>query len=144
MSRKTLTVRRAADRKVMADALVRLAQAYGAQVEREIDLPREIMLYVVGEQGLSVRISLDGDDPLPDQHHLGWYIAYGSDAQFDAATFGGSVNPFHTRKAHVEADGFEDLCAKVTRGLKLAASGEAFLAPASTEQPETSDAQLCA
>ncbi len=141
MQKRELSVRRKADRAVMARKLEELARACGARVEREIDLPHEVMLYVVAARGLSVRIDLDANDPLPDQHDLGWHIGHWSNAQINAAVFGEPVSSCHQRKANQSAHGFDDLCEKFARVLHLAARGEAFLPGASGQSLSSHHAQ---
>jgi hypothetical protein len=115
----------------MATALETLITSCGATFERReggtFPGPRCIRLYVTAAQGLCVGIHLDGNSSQPDVFVLSWHMASGATAELNDATFGGSVNKFHRRKATYVACGFEDLRRQLEVGLRLAADGRAFL-----------------
>jgi hypothetical protein len=131
MKTTTLSSRRAADRNKMALLLEELIARCGATSTREdfegAEAPHPIWLNVVAPGGLQVTVELDGTIPQPDMHLLAWNMAYASTNRLNGSTFGGDVNPFHSRKATYVAYGFEDLCKQLEQGLLMAKDGSAYL-----------------
>jgi hypothetical protein len=126
MSTKQLSERRAADRAEMARLTQTLITDLGATFERTSE-SRAISLYVRAARGLCVRVKFDGDSSQPDTHVLSWHMDVDSTSELSNATFGGNVNPHHRQKATYIAQGFDELCKRLTSGLELAKSGAAFL-----------------
>lgn len=123
-----LSMRRAKDRETMAKIIEAQLPKWGARCERVEDRDnRTILLEIEGARGLRVTVELDGSMFEPDVHMLSWNIAADSDARLNNATFGGDVNPYHNRKATYMAEGASQLLIQLERGLRMAASGRAFL-----------------
>jgi hypothetical protein len=125
-----LTERRVFDRKKMAFLLQELIVGAGARCSQEygyLGNNKRIDLRVEAARGLQVTVTLNGNSVQPDTYVLSWHMAADSDAKLNEAFFGGNVNPHHKRKATYIASGFDDLKAKLQRGLTLAANGNAFL-----------------
>jgi hypothetical protein len=132
---RVLTERRKADRNLMANLLAALVRQCGAECERidgdegSYPGPNAIALDVRAARGLCVTVSLRGRSPHehPDTFLLSWNVRYPATARLNEATFGGNVNPYHKQKASYVAHGFDDLCRQLSRGLRMAADGSAFL-----------------
>lgn len=122
----TLLETRAADREAMAKQLQLLIGECGATYEREA-AQRAIFLHISAPGGLCLTMDLDGDSPQPNVYLLSWHMSHTSERRLNDATFGGNVNPHHRRKATYLAHGFEDLKVQLSRGLKMAADGSAYL-----------------
>lgn len=128
-----MKVTRASDREAMAQRIEKIALALGAACKRgEYPGPREIAVDITAAQGLGVTVSFDGDSGLDREGHfcLAWHIDHEHDTRLTEA-FGesqrASVNPHHRAKCTAFGEGFADLQAKLSKGLMLAKSGEAFL-----------------
>lgn len=126
-----LSERRQADRSKMATLIEALVVECGASCTREAGGtypgPNVIHVDVKGARGLEVTVALDGKSCQPDVHVLSWHMDLQSSARLDNATFGGSVNRYHQRKATYVAYGFTDLHQQLKRALLLAKDGTAFL-----------------
>ena len=129
-----LSVKRKADRIKMASLVAELAVRYGCQVTRSeggtYPGQRCIELYLRAPGGLCVRVALNGDSALGDDHVLSWHMASDSEARLCPARFGGNVNPHHQRKATYIGSGFCHTLKMLERGLALAQDGGAYAAPA--------------
>ena len=127
MTKKQYSERRAADREKMAQIIEGIVQECGAISFREDAIgPHELWVKVEAARGLRVTVDFDGDSPQPDTYVLSWYMHYDSDARLNPSAFGGDVHKLHGHKATYVAHGFDDLCQQLAKGLRLAASGEAF------------------
>ena len=132
MDMHKLSETRKADRVTMLVLVAQLLQEFPA-VEWEWEQggaypgPRCIQCNLVAPQGLAVTIEFDGDSCQPDVYVLSWHMQTSATAELNDATFGGSVNRCHRRKATDVAYGFADLCNQLKRGLRLACDGSAFL-----------------
>lgn len=127
---KILTEKMQQDRDEMARRICEMAACHGATVHirrgGEYPGPRAVSLDITAAHGLQVCVTFDGAKRNPDEHLLAWNMAVGAKATLNPATFEGQVNTSHFCKATSFAKGFDDLCAKLKKGLALAASGKAF------------------
>jgi len=127
-----LTERKKADRAQMATAVAMLAASLGANVEIEPEgsnsiAPRRVVVRMRAARGLCLTVDFDGDSTQPDTHILSWHMATDVDTCLASAFCRvGDVSAYHFRKATSVAEGFDDLCDVLRRGLEIAASGEAF------------------
>ncbi len=130
-----LTETRKADRAKMAAILAQAVTAAGA-VSAEIKPEDPSSVYdkrrtrveIVCARGLLLTVTFRGDSPQsrPNIFVLSWHTDLDSDARL-ADVFGyDGVNPYHFSKATQIAEGLDDLVAKVTRIVAMAADGSAF------------------
>ena len=125
----SLSESRKADRKVMADAVQRMAHGHGWACERQ-DAGREISLRLFGPRGLTVRLDFDGAHPaaVRDLYCMPWNSDDKLSHAFEEA-MGSPVNPYHRLKCTTFAAGFERLVSKLERAMEMAADGTAFEGP---------------
>lgn len=121
------TEKRKADREFMLAAVITMAERLGVAHEEREPLGTEISTLLCAPGGLSVRVDFDGNSCQPDVHVLSWHMDWKSEKRLNNGTFGGNVNPHHKQKATYIASGFEDLMAKLERGLTMAIDGSAYL-----------------
>lgn len=132
-----LSEKRADDRKVMADQIVKLAEQFGCTLTRNDGDsclgPRAVLMAIQAPGGLCLNIDFDGGSVQPDVHVLSWHMHHESNAKLDPDVFGGNVNPHHHRKATHVAHGFDALMDQLTTSLALCQNGSAYQ-PAPTAQ----------
>lgn len=142
MTAKNPSVRRAADRQLMARKIFAILSAAGrVAILDDYFGPRSIAVDFAHNGGLAVTVTFEADDPqdICGQFCLAWHISGGFDAsgawadpcsQISAA-FGAamraSVNPHHRRKCTAFAIGFDDLCAKLTSAVSMLHDGTAYV-----------------
>ena len=126
-----LSVKRKADRKAMAEQIIRLAtnlnaSAYIDEVVNEVN--RETWVRIVAAQGLRLTVTLDGQSCQPDVHVLSWHIATGHETKI-ADSFGANagVNELHRHKATDVCHGYNDLLKTLDTRLRRAFDGRAFM-----------------
>ena len=126
---KPLSTTRKADREVMSVAVAVLARHFGATatLSNPEYAPKDIRIDIKAARGLCVAVEFRGKSTQSNVYVLSWNMHYNSIDQLNDATFGGQVNPYHKQKATYVAYGFVELCEKLSKGLTLAKSGEAFL-----------------
>ena len=111
-----------AKRAACAKRLEDIATAKGATWRARHD---GCSIYVTLERdGVSVGVSLDGESRT--QSFLAHWGSKRRLCYSIAADIGGTVNPYHGLKATTFAGTFEDLLARIERGLDLVERGEAF------------------
>lgn len=125
---KPLSVRRAADRKLMAKRVAEIAAACGAtatiQEGGDYPGPRRVIVSIKAPGGLCVNPSFDGDSWQPGVFILHWHMESRSENRLKLS-FGG-VNPHHFCKATHVTESFESFCDQLRLGLEMAASGEVY------------------
>lgn len=127
-TKKPLTVKRAADRKQMFEETKKLVTSLGCTwTLKEYPGPRELALDITAPGGLALGVSFDGNSCQPDTFVMSWHMELDSTAKLSNATFGGDVNPYHKQKATYVAYSYEHFVTLLTKGLKLAVSGDAYL-----------------
>lgn len=121
--------RNARHRVRMRDLIIQLAIEHNAEWKLlSSDLyPNAERIALVAPGGLEVTVRFDKDSWQPNVYVLSWHMHIDSPNRLNNATFGGNVNPHHKLKATYVAQGFVDLCQKLSKGLKMAASGDAYL-----------------
>jgi hypothetical protein len=131
--KRKYSVTKAADRKAMAE-IVRniLHEANGSKVQDyEFCGPRETGVEFEHLAGLSVTITLDGDDRQDREGTfcMAWHMSTRSPERISDA-FGiamqAPVNQFHHCKCTAFAEGFEDLCAKLRMAVTMLNDGRAY------------------
>ncbi len=130
---RPLTERRAADRTIMAAKIIDLAKAFpGVTVAlppADSIPPRRVEVFIEGPRGLCVWIDFDGQSRQPDCYCMPWYISSDSDARLSdhfGRLAGASVNPHHFAKCTAFAEGFDELCRRLSDCLAAACDGSAF------------------
>lgn len=127
---RILSERRAADRTEMAKGVMALVAACGATATQACGAdylgPHTVGISITTPRGLCLTVDFEGDSWQPDVYVMSWHMAFDAVDTLEDATFGGSVNPHHFRKATYVAYGYEDLCKQLKKGLDLAISGKAF------------------
>lgn len=129
------TVTKAADRVAMARevrntlaackdiARLEIVDGFGA---------RSVRVEFAHSGGISVNVEFDGDDNMDrrDDFCMAWHMTGNRDAGMTYAfgrAAGGEVNPHHRRKCTAFAEGFDDLCVKLSRVIAALNSGQAYL-----------------
>ncbi len=128
-----LSVKRKADRKLMADtvaALFRDNSTVPVEVTIEARGARELVVGVRYERGICVGIDFDGDTPfLPPTWVNPWHMHSKTDARFSeyfGVVAGGSINPHHFSKCTAVVYGWDSLRSNLANVIKLINSGEAY------------------
>lgn len=120
-----LSVRRKADRAIMAERVRALAVECGAKAEiKSTHDPREIRVTIEAARGLLLSVDLDGASPIGESHVLSWHTNLETDARLSDRF--GDVNPCHYRKSTDIADDFESMLSILKRRLEQCADGSAF------------------
>ena len=135
---ETFSVKRKADRALMAKKLTDIGRVYGAipEVSEEGSCSatrRYTHVKIKHPSGLCAMVALDGASANHSFHGetfvLSWYLrspsAYHLSDLF-AIAISGTVNPYHRLKATAIAYGFSMLCTKLNAGLQAITDGTAF------------------
>jgi len=132
MTRKPLSERRTPDRVKMAAAVEELISDHGCTFTRSeggtYPGPKCVQLRLTAPGGLELTVAFNGGSWQPNVYVLSWHMSTHSPKLLNEATFGGSVNPHHKRKATYVAHGFDDLYQQLKKGLTMAQDGTAYLA----------------
>ena len=129
---QNLTEKKKTDRKIMADALVRLCNHYEiscAVHENFLGNSRAIAVQIHGPRGLEATIDFDGDSIQPDTFVVSWHMAFGRSPNNHVISRKfcpeEQINRSHRRKATDVCQGFECLLDTLDLRLRCMARMEA-------------------